>query len=170
MPVLTNANWELFAQGVAGGKSATQAYRDAYLTASAVAARSSSSRLLTNDEVLARVREILAKREEAADKSIEKAAGALGIDRQWVMAKLKDNALRALQAVAATNEEGEEIGQFGYNGSVANRALELLGKEIGMFIDRKEIRTGSLLDDADQATVSELRAALVGERPSRLDS
>ena len=26
-----------------------------------------------------------------------------------------------------------------YNGSVANKALELLGKEPGMFIDRKEV-------------------------------
>jgi hypothetical protein len=27
-----------------------------------------------------------------------------------------------------------------YNGSVANRALELIGKEIGMFTERKEIK------------------------------
>jgi hypothetical protein len=26
-----------------------------------------------------------------------------------------------------------------YNGSVARKALELLGKELGMFIDRKEV-------------------------------
>jgi len=30
-------------------------------------------------------------------------------------------------------------GQYVYNGSVANKALELLGKELGMFIDRKEV-------------------------------
>jgi hypothetical protein len=30
-------------------------------------------------------------------------------------------------------------GEFIYNGSVANKALELIGKELGMFIDRKEV-------------------------------
>jgi hypothetical protein len=30
-------------------------------------------------------------------------------------------------------------GRRTYNGAVANRALELLGKELGMFIDRKEV-------------------------------
>jgi hypothetical protein len=30
-------------------------------------------------------------------------------------------------------------GEYVYNGSVANKALELLGKEFGMFIDRKEV-------------------------------
>jgi hypothetical protein len=34
---------------------------------------------------------------------------------------------------------GQEIGEYTYNGSVANKALELLGKEIGMFVDRKEV-------------------------------
>jgi hypothetical protein len=30
-------------------------------------------------------------------------------------------------------------GAYVYNGSVANKALELIGKELGMFIDRKEV-------------------------------
>jgi hypothetical protein len=39
-----------------------------------------------------------------------------------------------------TGDGEEEVpGEFVYNGSVANRALELLGKELGMFIDRKEV-------------------------------
>lgn len=29
-------------------------------------------------------------------------------------------------------------GEFRYDGAVANRALELLGKELGMFIERQE--------------------------------
>ena len=39
-----------------------------------------------------------------------------------------------------TGDGEEEVpGEFVYNGSVANKALELLGKEPGMFIDRKEV-------------------------------
>ena len=33
----------------------------------------------------------------------------------------------------------EVPGEYVYNGSVANKALELLGKELGIFIDRKEV-------------------------------
>lgn len=32
-------------------------------------------------------------------------------------------------------------GEYKYDGSVANRALELLGKELGMFVDRSENTT-----------------------------
>ena len=39
-----------------------------------------------------------------------------------------------------TDEGAEEVpGEYVYNGSVANKALELIGKELGMFIDRKEV-------------------------------
>jgi hypothetical protein len=38
------------------------------------------------------------------------------------------------------SETKKEVpGEYVYNGSVANKALELLGKELGMFIDRKEV-------------------------------
>jgi hypothetical protein len=35
--------------------------------------------------------------------------------------------------------EKEVTGEYVYNGSVANKALELIGKELGMFIDRKKV-------------------------------
>jgi len=44
-----------------------------------------------------------------------------------------------MQAEAVLNDDGKPIGQYSYQGSVANRSLELLGKELGMFIDRKEV-------------------------------
>jgi hypothetical protein len=68
------------------------------------------------------------------------ATEALAIDRAWVLASLKENALRALQAVPV-DDRGR---LYKYDGNVANRALELLGKELGMFIDRSEVRTGNL--------------------------
>jgi hypothetical protein len=36
------------------------------------------------------------------------------------------------------DSEGRPTGEYRYGGNVANRALELLGKELGMFIDRSE--------------------------------
>ena len=46
------------------------------------------------------------------------------------------NALRAMQLVRVLDEEGKETGVIAYNGHVANRALELIGKELGMFVER----------------------------------
>jgi hypothetical protein len=34
--------------------------------------------------------------------------------------------------------KGNPTGEYRYDGSVANRALELIGKELGMFVERKE--------------------------------
>jgi phage terminase small subunit len=50
------------------------------------------------------------------------------------------NAERALQNEAVKGPDGRVI-EYRYNGAVANRALELLGREIGMFIERHEMGT-----------------------------
>ena len=44
--------------------------------------------------------------------------------------------------------KGKETGIYAYNGQVANRALELIGKELGMFVDRSE----QLVWDGDPAS------------------
>ena len=67
-----------------------------------------------------------------------------------------------------TDAQGNPTGVYRYDGATANRALELLGKELGMFIDRKEVRHKNYWDSIDDA--EELRARLlefadgVGER------
>jgi hypothetical protein len=50
-----------------------------------------------------------------------------------------ENAERSLQHVAVLDKEHKPTGEYRYDGSVANRALELLGKQQGMFIDRHEV-------------------------------
>jgi hypothetical protein len=40
---------------------------------------------------------------------------------------------------AAVFDKSAPTGEYRYDGSVANRALELLGKQQGMFIDRHEV-------------------------------
>ena len=73
-------------------------------------------------------------------KVIEKTA----ITRSYVMEKLQENMKMAMSLDPP-------------NGSVANRALELMGKEIGMFIDRKEITHITEFDDmSDEELVLEL--------------
>ncbi len=66
MPVLQNSRHERFAQEVAKGKSATEAYKDAGYTPKGKVAASAASRLLRGVKVKARIDELL---QNAADKA-----------------------------------------------------------------------------------------------------
>lgn len=57
------------------------------------------------------------------------------LSKEWVISKLIENAERALQATEVVGADGRPCGVYKYEGNVANRALELLGKEQGMFKD-----------------------------------
>ncbi|TPM37041.1 hypothetical protein [Mesorhizobium sp. B2-3-2] len=107
MPVLDNQRHEAFAQALAKGKSADEAYAEAGYKPD----RGNASRLTANDNIAARVAELQGM---AADRVV--------LTREWIIAKLVEN---------ATNTQES-------NPSASNKALELLGKEIGMFIDRSE--------------------------------
>lgn len=63
---------------------------------------------------------------------------SLQISAEWVLQRLKDNADRAMQAEPVLDRHGEETGEYTYQGAVANRALELLGKHVGLFGDKVE--------------------------------
>jgi phage terminase small subunit len=69
------------------------------------------------------VTEILEEKSKELAKTTAKAAKAALLSKTWVIEKLVENA-----NVAMERREG----------AVANRALELLGKELGMFIERSE--------------------------------
>jgi phage terminase small subunit len=71
-----------------------------------------STRLMKNDEILRRVAELQ-----------ERAAANVVISREWVLEQLVDNAKLAKAA-----------------GDIApsNQALNLIGKELGMFVERTE--------------------------------
>lgn len=136
MPSLTNARYERFAQALAQGKSADEAYADAGYRPN----RGNASTLKANQSVQARVAELQ-----------ERVVKGIILDRQWVLDKLIENA-----------KEAKDRG----DGGVVNRALELLGKELGMFVDRKEIRTGPL-DEATPDELERLREELISERARR---
>lgn len=76
----------------------------------------------------------------------ERYAQAL-IDRRdhreaYVEEKLVENVERSMQAVEVLDNKGLPTGVWRYEGSIANRSLELLGKQVGMFSDKLEL-TGS---------------------------
>lgn len=133
MPPLSNARHELFAQELAKGTEAGEAYRIAGFKPNAGNAR----RLKLDEAVKKRVEAILSERSRVHEKGLERAIERTALTKEWVISRLVENVERAMQARPVMCD-GEESGEFRYEGSVANRALELLGKELGMFVDRSE--------------------------------
>jgi hypothetical protein len=87
--------------------------------------------LLRKPDVAARAEELKAA---VSERQVEKMA----VDRAWVMAKLTENVQRAMQVEPVRDREGNPTGHSIYRGGVANRALDLLGKELGMFQPKPE--------------------------------
>jgi hypothetical protein len=152
MPVLPIPRHERFAQQLASGMSGTAAYEAAGYKPSPGAA----SRLSKSDKIRQRVADLLSEREQRHSKAVEKAIERTALTKEWVIGRLIENAERALQARGVVTAKGEPTGEYRYDGMVANRALELLGKELGMFIDRKEVGAPGEFQDLDEA-------ALLGE-------
>jgi phage terminase small subunit len=92
--------------------SAAEAYRQAGYEVNEGAAKANASRLLTNANVQSRVSELK-----------QRAAASVSLTKEWVLERLIAN--------VKAGQENDDL-------SPANKALELLGKELGMFVDRSE--------------------------------
>ena len=91
----------------------------------------------------------------------EQAAERLSIDREWVLRKLKENVTRALQERPVLDSSGKPTGEYRYNGPTVNRALELIGKEVRMFVDRKEVGQPGEFAELENMSADELRAYIM---------
>lgn len=125
MPALPNARHEAFVRGLALGKTADQAYEDAGYKRN----RFNAARLKTNEHIKNRLSEL----NNGAAKKVT-------LDKAWVLDRLMKNARIAMgeEKVTLTTKDGEEFTTIDRDVSGANKALELLGKELGMFVDRQE--------------------------------
>lgn len=135
--MLKNAKHEHFAQLVSNGESAPRAYVLAGYSENG--AEQGSSRLLKNVEVCSRVAHLRKFKEEIHAQTVVKAFEASGLTKEWIIEQLMDNVAMAKAAEPVLDHEGNPIGEYKTNLAAANKALELLGKEVGMFIDRKEV-------------------------------
>ena len=82
--------------------------------------------------------QVLARIEVLRREITERAIQAVSLDRQWVLKRLMTVAERCMQAEPVM-KNGVESGEYKFDSAGANRALELLGKELGMFVERKQI-------------------------------
>lgn len=158
MSALKNLRHEQFAQFLVNGDSTQRAYELAY--GPSKGADASGRRLLRNALICERLRELQAikgaKHAEVTGKAIENA----GIDKEWVMRNLREVAERCMQAVPVLDMQGKQLmietpagevaAAYTFNSKSAVAALIPLGKELGMFVDRKEIRHGKLEDLNDE--------------------
>lgn len=62
-----------------------------------------------------------------------------GLSKEWVLEQLMENVAMAKAAEPVLDKEGNPTGEYKQNLGAANKALELLGSEIGMFIKKAEI-------------------------------
>jgi hypothetical protein len=76
----------------------------------------------------------------------------------------------AMQKSAVLDHEGNPT-EYRFQGNVANRALELIGKELGMFVERRKVETTDDLNNLSDAELLEIiaeeRAAMA--RPGSID-
>jgi phage terminase small subunit len=163
---LRNPRYERFAQGLAEGKPAYQAYIDAGFAKAGAA--QSASRLLKNQRagIRERVAEILQEREQIDAEGTKLAIERTAIDKEWVIERLRENVERAMQARPVIDRAGNPTGSYVYNGAAANRALELLGKELGMFIERRE---NKIVDEFDNMTDEQVEAWLDERAEARVE-
>jgi phage terminase small subunit len=146
---------EMFVNEYLIDMNATQAYKRAgYGAKDDKVANICAIKLLGNTRV-----------KEAIEKAIAEKKKRNEITADWVVAQLKKNYERCMQAIPVFDKSGEFTGEFRYEPNAANRALELLGKHVGMFTEKLEGKIE--VDDKrplKEATEEELKLMLAKVR------
>jgi phage terminase small subunit len=152
--MLNNAKHEHFAHLVAKGETPPKAYVKSGFSERGAA--QSANRLLKNADVSARIAQLRKSIEEPArERAIEKAA----VDKAWVLEQLIEVVHMAKATDPVLDRDGNPTGELKQNLAAANKALELIGKEFAMFVDRKVVQTGPL-DDLEHEELKKLQKAL----------
>lgn len=138
MPILTNLRHEAFAHAIARGEPASRAYVEAGYKAN----DGNAGSLNRNQSVKARVAELTSLVQNMKSQT----ASGVVLTQAWVIEQLIGVALDA-----RAQEKPDSAG--------ANKALHLLGLELGMFVERKE--TGKP-GEFDGLTIADKRGRILG--------
>lgn len=109
-------------------------------------AYSIASENLTKPEVQLAIQETIEKRMERTE-----------VTQDYVVDRLYKIVERCMQGTPVLDKEGKPVGRWTFQANSANRALELLGKHQGMFIDRSETLNLTL---AGNMSAKEAQAAI----------
>lgn len=118
---------------------------------SAKTAEAQASRLLRN----VKVQEAVAAGQEARSARVE-------LTQDWVLDRLREVTERCMQHEAVLDQEGNPTGEYKFNAAGANKAIELIGKHLGMFKEKVELSGG----DGGPVQLQEIRRVIVDPRNS----
>jgi hypothetical protein len=123
LPILDDPRYECFSQLVSRGVPQGKAYVEAGFQATTdQSIRVGAHKLAKKPAIAKRVTEL----QEAAARRAQRESG---IDKKWVLLRLRDLS----DAAQGANQYGPSV-----------RAVELVGKELGLFVDRHEVKSGPL--------------------------
>ena len=95
---------------------------------SARTARQSGAENLSKPDISDAIQEARAER-----------AARTKVDQDWVLRRLQSVVERCLQTEEVFDRHGNRTGGYTFNAAGANKALELLGKHLGLFKDKVEV-------------------------------
>lgn len=125
MPPLENAGHELFAQYVWQGMN----QEDAYVKAGYKHSPANANRLIKNEKIQQRLQEFK-----------ERAATQIVLSKSYALEATIENVEKALGRRPVKIGKADEVREvYVYRGDVANRAIQLIGLELGMFVEKREI-------------------------------
>lgn len=75
---------------------------------------------------------------EAIEIRVKERSDKTKITSEWVLNNLKEITERCMQGEPVYDREGNETGEWRFEHSGANKALELIGKHLKMFTDKHE--------------------------------
>src|SRR5262249_50186311 len=133
MATLSNPKHEAFAQAFAVGPhagNATAAYKAVYGKPN----RPQASRLQHRQNIAQRVLQIRIELTAREAEANAKASAELAITKQSVLGRIDEVARRCMQHVAVLDADGAPIGEYKFEATAAIKALELLGKHVGLFV------------------------------------
>jgi len=140
MPPLKNLRQETFCLEYVKDHNGTRSFKAAgYQAKTENAIWVGAVQVLRSTKVKARIMELEAPAKRARQRTEAAIAEKAIIDRAWVVGRLVENVDRSMQAVAVLDKLGNKTGMYVYEGQVANRGLELIGKDIGMFVEKSPL-------------------------------
>lgn len=145
---------EKFVQGLFTGMSQREAYKQAY-----DCSKTKDNTIDRNAYELAKANKIITRLKELQDELKERNM----LTVEWVLNNLKEVTERCLQQEPVmTKMDGEwvESGEYQFAHSGANKALELIGKHLGMFTDKVETKNLNVNDDVSNLTDEEIAKKL----------
>lgn len=174
MPRLRSGRQEAFADLVASGMQPRDAVTAAgYRTENP---KGRARQLLARPDILARIEELRDGRSDddqqavggddtdseqrpqgvaAGREDLLRSDGGRAVDKDWIVRCLVENIERSLGLKPLRDRSVGSEGGYSHQGSVANKALELLGRQLGLFGEKRDGKGGGF-DDLSDAELDEL--------------